>query len=184
MLFINVYRINEWKWKHQCLNFHIWLDKKKTRKAENQSNCKDLSALPVSSVFLLCSGDSQFGTAYIYLFSILTGQQLRDATNRFLYILIISTSWCERGWLQICSPSGLISFYPQILAAVEQPHTSHENATRSVSSVLDFDSHCYQCYYCNSVTTPFTSLLYEPLAPSRIQQNNKVNIPAHILLSE
>lgn len=57
---------------------------------------------------------------YLFISLFLTQRQSCYAMNRFLYILITSTSWCERGPLQICSPSGLISFYPQILVAVVQ----------------------------------------------------------------
>lgn len=97
-----------------------WKNNGLCKKRENTSKWKALMAF---SVLLQCFSSAQlsrqFGTTYIYLFCFLTGWRSCYATNRFLYILITSTSWCERGQLQICSPIGLISFYP----AVAQPCT-------------------------------------------------------------
>lgn len=110
--------VNKWmemqtnEWKQWAL---------KNRKKAKLTECISCFA----SVSLLSSAGSQFVTEDIYLLHFLTGRQSCYAMNRFLYILITSTSWCWRGRLQICSPSGLISFYPQILAAAAS-HT-HEN---------------------------------------------------------
>lgn len=94
--------------------------------AENKSKCRALTAFPVSpQCFCSAQQAGSLGLKIFLSFFFLTGWQSCYAMNRFLYILITSTSWCERGRLQICSPSGLISFYQQILAAAAaaQPRT-------------------------------------------------------------
>lgn len=92
-----------------------WKNNALGKKRENTSKWKALMAFcALLQCFSSAQLSRQFGTTHIYLFCFLTGWRSCYAMNRFLYILITSTSWCERGRLQICSPIGLISFYPAV----------------------------------------------------------------------
>lgn len=96
------------------------------RKGTNNSEYEALVAFPVSPhSFSGISADRQFGIEHIYLFTFLTEQQSCYAMNRFLYILITSTSWCERGRLQIMD---FFFFLPTDLSCCSTSLHIHEKA--------------------------------------------------------
>lgn len=127
MLFIktDLIRVNKWMemqkkkkkklgWKHNKL-----CEKRKKGEKQKRTLSSDCISCFASVFSSQLKRQAVWDHTYLFiLFLFLTARRSCYAMNRFLYILITSTSWCERGRLQICSPSGLISSYPQIWAAV------------------------------------------------------------------